>query len=117
MTFWQFLDKRCSRIKWPSERQWVTVGLFVLTGSMLKMAEVNPKLWDVKLFEIILQAIILTGIVNMVLAFHFSANKADESKVENTAKAFEAITATANAGTTATDNMNVDAKNVNVDQK
>ena len=39
-----------------------------------------------------------TAIVNMILAFHFTANKGDEKKADNTAKAFEAITAAANAG-------------------
>ncbi len=77
------------------ERQWVTIGMFALTVGMLWMAHDNPKLWEVKLFEVILQAVVLTGLLNMVAAFHFSSNKGSEVSRENTGKAFEAITATA----------------------
>lgn len=99
MTFWQFLDRRCQHLPpWPSERQWVTIATFALAGSMLKMAEVHRELWNVELFKTLLTLVIGTAIVNMILAFHFTANKSDETKSENTGKAFEAITATANAG-------------------
>lgn len=86
MTFWDFLDKR-----WPNERGWVTILLAVLIGSLLKMADHDPKLWDVKLFEILIQGCILTGALNMVLAFHFAANHNDEDKTNNTKEAFAAI--------------------------
>lgn len=85
------------RLKGPTERQAVTLGIFTLAGAMLLMAREDPKLWDIKLFEILVQGVILTGLLSMVLAFHFAANKADEAKADNTGKAFEAITATANA--------------------
>lgn len=98
MTFWQFLDSR-----WPSERAWVTVLLAFLIGALLSMAKQNPGLWDVELFKTLLTATVVTGALNMVLPFHYSANKTDEKKAEidekradNTGKAFEAITATAN---------------------
>ena len=76
-----------------NERQWFTVGLFGLTAAMLFMAWLNPGLWEVKLFEVMLQAVVITGLLNMAAAFHFAANKNDEKRVDNTAKAFEAITA------------------------
>lgn len=85
------------RFKGPTERQGVTIGMFALTLVMLGMVREDPKLWDVKLFEVVFQAVVLTGLLNMILAFHFAANKADEAKADNTGKAFEAITATANA--------------------
>ncbi len=85
-------------MKWPTERQWVTMGLFALTVMMLIMAYRKPDLWKVESFKSILQAVMITGLLNMVAAFHFTANKSDETKSENTAKAFDAITATANAG-------------------
>ncbi len=93
MTFWQWAENR-----WPSERGWVTIATFVLAGSMLKMAEVHRELWQVELFKTLLTLVIGTAIVNMILAFHFTANKADEKKTDNTRAAFEAITATAQAG-------------------
>lgn len=83
---------------WPSERQWVTIATFGLVLVLLAMAHRNPRLWDVEVFKVIIQAAVLTGLLNMILAFHFAANKGDEAKAENTGKAFDAITATANAG-------------------
>jgi hypothetical protein len=92
MTFWQWLDNR-----WPTERGWVTIATFILAASLLKMAEVHHELWNVELFKTLLTLVIGTAIVNMILAFHFTANKSDEKKTENTKAAFDAITATANA--------------------
>lgn len=86
MTFWEWADRR-----WPSERGWVTIGTFTLAGSMLKMAEVHRELWNVELFKTLLTLVIGTAIVNMILAFHFTANKADETRADNTGKAFEAL--------------------------
>ena len=86
------------RIAPLGERQWVTTGLFAFAAGMMLMAWDDPKLWETKLFEVILQAIVLTGLLNMILAFHFSANKSDETKSANTGKAFDAIKAAANAG-------------------
>ena len=83
-----------------SERQNVTWAVYVLALLMLTMAFFQPELWDVELFKVLLQAVIISGFINMVLAFHFAANKNDEQKTDNTAKAFDAITATANAGAT-----------------
>lgn len=83
-------------MKWfPSfnERQGVTLGLFAFALIMLAMARENPQLWEVKLFEVIFQAIVLTGLLNMVAAFHFASNKGSEVARENTGKAFDAITA------------------------
>ena len=92
MTFWEFLERR-----WPGERAWVVILLAILIGSMLKMADHNPELWEVELFKTLLTAAIITGALNMVLAFHFSANKDDEEKTRNTGKMADAITAAANA--------------------
>lgn len=78
-----------------NERQWVTIGIFSLTGGMLWMAHDNPVLWEVKLFEILIQAIVLTGLLNMVTAFHFSSNQNNENATANTGRAFDAITAAA----------------------
>lgn len=43
----------------------------------------------------------LSGFVGSVVAFHYVLSKTSEKAAENTGKAFEAITAAANAGTTA----------------
>ena len=87
-------------MKWPEigERQWVTIGTFGFAVLLLAMAGTNPALWEVEVFKVIIQAVVLTGLLNMVLAFHFASNKGSETARENTGKAFEAITAAANAG-------------------
>ena len=85
-------------MKFPDigERQWVTIGVFGLTILLLAMANFKPELWGVMLFEVIIQAVVLTGLLNMVLAFHFASNKGSETARENTGKAFDAITAAVN---------------------
>ena len=82
---------------WPSERQVVMGTTFAMGFMMIIMGRDDPSLWNVELFKTLITVVIVTGCVNMILAFHFSANKGDEDKVSNTGKAFEAITATANA--------------------
>lgn len=84
-------------IKPINERQTVTAGFFGLAIMMLLMAREDPKLWDIELFKILLQAVIVGGLLGAILPFHTAANKIDENKADNTAKAFEAITATASA--------------------
>lgn len=85
----------------PTERQAVTLGLFGLTVFMLGMAHYQPSLWTIDTYKSVLQAVVITGLLNMVGAFHFAANKSDETKSDNTRAAFDAITATAQAGTPA----------------
>jgi hypothetical protein len=92
VTFWDWLDKR-----WPNERGWVIILLAWLIAGLLSMAKQNPELWQVELFKTLLTATVITGALNMILAFFFAANKNDETKSENTRAAFDAITATANA--------------------
>lgn len=82
-------------IKPLQERHFVTLAVFLLAAGMFLMARENPDLWDVELFKILIQAVIISGIIGSILSFHFSANKGDEAKADNTAKAFEAIRATA----------------------
>lgn len=68
---------------------------------MLQMAVNDPGLWNVKLFEVVFQAIALTGILNMVVAFFYAANKSDETKAGNTGKMADAMRASAEATTAA----------------
>jgi phosphate/sulfate permease len=84
MNFWQFVDKQIARLPgWPSERQWVTVMVFGLAYMLLKMAVANGDLWNVELFKIILQAVIISAIIGAVVAFHFTANsKHDRADTE-----------------------------------
>lgn len=79
VTFWDFLDRCMDRLPgWPSERQWVTAMIFVTAWVLLRMAVVNGTLWDVELFKIILQAVIISAIIGSVVAFHFAANRHDD---------------------------------------
>lgn len=98
MNFWEWLHK--AGPGWPTERQWVSAAIIGTLWIMLQMAVNNPGLWEVKLFELILQAIALTGLLNMIVAFHFSANTGDETRAENTGKLFDAITASQSTSST-----------------
>ncbi len=94
-----------------SERQAVTLGLFILAAGMLAMAVYQPSLWDVQLFGVVLQAIVISGIIGLVAGFHFAANKADETKAENTGAAFRAIEAVSNqASGKADDPVHIEAE-------
>lgn len=96
-SFWDFMVE-----EWPNERGWVTIATFALAASMLKMAEVHPDLWEVELFKTLLTLVIGTAIVNMILAFHFTANKTDESKSQNTGKLADAFRAVADGASGST---------------
>ncbi len=76
-----------------AERHAVTAAVFALGTGLLLMAREDPKLWDIELFKILVQAVIISGIIGMIMAYHFAANKTDETKAQNTAKAFDAIAA------------------------
>ena len=78
-----------------NERQAFTLGLFAVLCLLLAMAWDDPGLWDIKLFEVLLQGVALTGLLNMAGAFHFTANKQSEQASKNTGAAFEAIAAAA----------------------
>ena len=63
--FARFIDRLLDRMPpWPDERQWVTIALFSISGGLLLMAREDPHLWNVKLFEVVLQALVLTGLLN-----------------------------------------------------
>ena len=112
--FWEFLDSLLDRLPgWPSEKQLVMLTTFGMGFVMLVMAHNDPTLWNVELFKTLITVVIVTGCINMILAFYFTANKSDEQRAEvdavraeTTGKAFEAITATAQAGTTTTTTNN-----------
>jgi hypothetical protein len=102
--FWQFADSLLNRLPgWPTEKQLVMLTTFAMGFMMLIMAQNNMALWNIELFKTLITVVIVTGCVNMVLAFYFTANKSDETRSANTAKAFEAITATAQAAGSSTD--------------
>jgi len=101
---WQFLDRQLGRLPgWPNERQFVTIMTGAFLFGLLRMARDNGDLWNVELFKTILTVFAVTGFVNMILGFHFAANKNDEDRVSNTGKALDAITATAKANSSYTD--------------
>jgi len=80
-----------------NERQAYTTGLFIFAATLMLMSWWNPSLWDRDLFGILLQGVVLTGILNMAGAFHFTANKQAEKASDNTGAAFRAIEAAASS--------------------
>lgn len=84
-------------MKFPQigERQWVTIALFALGFYIVTLMAFIPELRKDDLFKVIAQAVILTAVVNGIVAFHFSSNKGSETARENTGKLADAITAVA----------------------
>ena len=93
MTFWEWLHRLGPG--WPTERQWAVLMTWGLATGMLIMTIDRPQLWREELFKTLITVIIITGFVNLILGFHFAANKTDEDKTKNTGRALEAITAVA----------------------
>jgi hypothetical protein len=85
---------------WPSERFMIILMTWGLGCGMLWMAKENPELWAQELYKTILTVVVVTGFVNMILAFYFAANKSDEQKAANTADAFKAFRDQAGAART-----------------
>ena len=48
-----------------SERQWVTVGLFALAVFLLVMAWFDKALWEVEVYKVIIQAVILLSLIHI----------------------------------------------------
>lgn len=116
MNFWDFLNSLLDRLPgWPTEKQLVMLTTFGMGAAMLAMAGNDPTLWDVELFKTLITVVIVTGCINMILAFYFTANKSDEKRIENTGAAFRAISDSANASsgasTTNEGNMEHDVPN------
>lgn len=74
-----------------NERQAVTAATYAFAALLLIMAWNDPRLWANDLFKVILQAFAVSAIGQTILGFHFTANKNDETKSQNTAAAFQAI--------------------------
>lgn len=99
MNFWEFWDKQLSRLPgWPTEKQLVMLTTFAMGFMMIIMARTDPALWSVELFKTLITVVIVTGCINMILAFYFTANKSDEhrsiveeKRADNTSKAFDAL--------------------------
>ncbi|MAW99512.1 MAG: hypothetical protein CMN72_07665 [Sphingomonas sp.] len=52
----------------------LAAALFLEANIILVMLFVKPSLADVKLFEILAQAVIIQGLLGLVMAFYFAAN-------------------------------------------
>lgn len=57
-------------------RTWLAIAMFLETNIVLGLLAFIPSLAEVKLFELIAQAIVMQGFLGLVLAFYFAANEA-----------------------------------------
>jgi hypothetical protein len=60
-------------------RTWIAIGMFFETNFILVLLALRPALAELKLFEIIAQAIVIQGLLGLVLAFYFSASAPDDA--------------------------------------
>lgn len=83
MNFWQFLDRRFNQLPgWPDGRGLTAVAIIALTVMILWMMKQDKELMDSDFFKTIATAIILTGLVNSVVAYFFSQNKSSEEAAQ-----------------------------------
>lgn len=75
MTFWQFVDKRLDQVSWPRARTVAGAGIFSLTLIVLLMIREQPTLADNDLFKTLAQGIVLQGLLNLAMAFWFTAKE------------------------------------------
>jgi hypothetical protein len=59
---------------WPETRGWIVIGLFALTGYILRVAAPDPGAEPSEFFKAIAQAVVLTGFLAAV-GFFFQASK------------------------------------------
>jgi hypothetical protein len=62
-------------MKWPDARGWVGIGLFFLTCMVLWMLVAFPDLRRDEYFKTLATAIVLTGFINGVVSWAYSATK------------------------------------------
>lgn len=61
--------------EWPSERAWIGIGIFSLTIMILWMIKQDPSLRNDEFFKTIATAIIITGFINGVISWAYSATQ------------------------------------------
>lgn len=84
MNFWEFLDRQFSRLPgWPTGRGLVGMSMVFLTVMILWMLKEEPQLRHDDFFKTIAGAIIITGLINSVVAFFYSQNHAAEQAAMN----------------------------------
>lgn len=64
-------------MKWPSEKQWITIGVFWLVAFMLIIGINYPWLWGIPAFVDMLKLIVTTALVGMIVAASFSTNSGE----------------------------------------
>lgn len=79
MNFWQFLDRQIGRLPgWPNGRGLVGFAMVVMSVMVLWMIKSDPQLRTDDFFKTLAGAIVITGLLNSVVAFFFGQNSASE---------------------------------------
>lgn len=73
----------------PNERQLVSGTTVAFAVFLILLGKTDHALWNNEFYKLIVQAVVVTGFVNMILAYHFSAKHGDETKDANTSKALD----------------------------
>lgn len=86
MTFWQFVDRRCDRMRWPRARTVAGAGSFVMTLIVLMMIYIKPELAEGDLFKMLAQGVVIQGFVGLAMPFWFGDKERNQQpeKVEVT---------------------------------
>lgn len=79
MTFWEFLDKQCSRVRADGV---AGAGIFILTIAVLWMIKTDRTLAENDLFKTLAQAIVVQGLIGLAMAAWFTKKDRENNHVE-----------------------------------
>lgn len=91
------------KFRWPDARGWIGISVFALTVMVLWMVAVFPELREDEFFKVLATAIVLTGFVQGVVGWAYTATKQGGELAERNANIVEqSATVTANNATSGT---------------
>lgn len=64
----------------PSERGWVTIGLFILTFFVIALLALNPALANVQLFATVVTLLVGAGGLLAAVSFYLGSSKSSSDK-------------------------------------
>lgn len=72
---------------YPDARGWLSIAMFLLTLAILIAITFKPELAENEFFKVLASAIVVTGLLNNVTGFYFTASKANADMRDQVNKA------------------------------
>lgn len=100
-------------MKWPDARGWIGISVFLLTVMVLWMVAVFPELRQDEFFKVLATAIVLTGFIQGVVGWAYTATKQGGEMAERNQAVVEHAAQTTAATAAATIGQPQEVKVVN----